>query len=297
MGHQPVIDHLLQRQLFFSRESPYFIYTHQIADAHRLHDHDFYELMFIAEGTGTHRTPHGDHRLCRGSLVSILPGTWHGMSDCNELSVNVCAINSALFENELSWIKSNSTLWPLFSSAALSLNNPRLVPLSLTDAALDNCRHHIFELRRYANADPVDARAAQIGQLLLLLNEMAACITAQPRARRDDESGLHPIVLKVIQLFDDNPDHEWRLDELGHRFDLTPTHLIRLFRADTGKTPIAYLNLQRLQRAAWLLIVKEAPIATIGMEVGWPDPNHFARRFKDEFGLSPRAYRAKYKKI
>lgn len=297
MSHKQPIDHLLQRQLFFSKDSPVFIYTHQVLEAHRLHDHDFYELMFITSGSGVHHTPHIDHPLHRGSLVSILPGTWHGMSECDALNVNICAINSALFDNELSWIKTNEASWPLFSRAALSLNAEGFVPLTMPDAAVENCRKHLFELRRYVNADPRQARAAQIGQLLLLLHEMASALDHHPLTRLAHDQGLHPVVVKVLQLFDDNPDHDWTLTEISRRFDITPTHLIRLFRTDVGKTPMAYLNLQRLHRAAWLLIVNKSSIAGIGAEVGLPDPNHFARRFKSEFGLSPRQYRAKYSKI
>ncbi len=291
------IEHLLHRHLFFSKDSPFFIYCHQIEHEHRLHDHDFYELMIITEGTGMHHTPHGTHPLQRGDMVMMLPGTWHGMSDCHALGVNVCAINPTLLENELHWLHRDPTLAPLLSSAALSLNQPGAMPVSLNDAVMKRCRRHIFELRQYADQDPYLVRSIQIGHLLMFLGELARFLSVQQLSSQQINDNLSPIVWNAKRTLEDNPKRAWTLDELSRRFDITPTHMIRLFRANTGETPIAYLNLQRLKRASWLLIVKDGPIAAIGAEVGFDDPNHFARRFKAEFGLSPRAYRAKYSKI
>ena len=42
-----------------------------------------------------------------------------------------------------------------------------------------------------------------------------------------------------------------------------------------------------------LVVTTDAPIASIGAEVGWTDPSHFARRFRQHMGISPRAYRAR----
>jgi AraC-like DNA-binding protein len=35
------------------------------------------------------------------------------------------------------------------------------------------------------------------------------------------------------------------------------------------------------------------PIALVGKQVGWHDPNYFARRFRAAFGISAREYRQK----
>lgn len=227
----------------------------------------------------------------------MLPGTWHGMSDCNALGVNVCAINPAVLENELSWLYSDSMLSPLLSTAALSLQQPGVMPLSLTENVLDRCRKHIFELRQYADQDPHLVRSIQIGHLLMFLGELARFLNTQQQAPCQANETYPPIVWNAVRLLEDNLNRAWTLNELSQCCDITPTHLIRLFRTHIGETPIAYLNLQRLRRASWLLIVDDHPIAGIGAEVGYPDPNHFARRFKTEFGLSPRSYRAKYSKI
>ena len=55
--------------------------------------------------------------------------------------------------------------------------------------------------------------------------------------------------------------------------------------------PIAYANRRRAERAAVLLATTDDPVAAIGAQVGWSDPSHFSRRFRQEFGAGPRDYR------
>lgn len=48
---------------------------------------------------------------------------------------------------------------------------------------------------------------------------------------------------------------------------------------------------RRLPEARRLLLVGSAPIAEIALAVGYGDPLHFSRRFRQLSGLSPRQYR------
>ena len=64
------------------------------------------------------------------------------------------------------------------------------------------------------------------------------------------------------------------------------------FKRWVGMPPIAYANRRRAERAAILLSTTDDPVAAIGAHVGWPDPSHFSRRFRREFGVGPRTYRA-----
>jgi AraC family L-rhamnose operon transcriptional activator RhaR len=69
---------------------------------------------------------------------------------------------------------------------------------------------------------------------------------------------------------------------------------VRLFKAQTGLPPLAYLARHRAERAAMLLLQTDRPIAQIGEAVGWDDPNYFARRFRAYFGVSATTYRARF---
>jgi transcriptional regulator GlxA family with amidase domain len=61
--------------------------------------------------------------------------------------------------------------------------------------------------------------------------------------------------------------------------------LVRLFKATAGRPPMAYLAPLRAEHAATLLLHSGQSVTCIGREVGWPDQNYFARRFKAHYGL------------
>ncbi|MGH3410980.1 MAG: helix-turn-helix domain-containing protein [Streptosporangiaceae bacterium] len=62
-----------------------------------------------------------------------------------------------------------------------------------------------------------------------------------------------------------------------------------------GQGIAAYIRRQRLQRARAMLADQQArplPVAQVGAQVGMPDPAHFSRLFRAEYGRSPRDVRA-----
>jgi len=132
--------------------------------------------------------------------------------------------------------------------------------------------------------------AAELGHLLVALDILAAGATsgAVPIPDRPLTSSL---VAEACQLLERDVTHQWTLAELSARLYVGPFHLARQFVRSVGMPPMRYLARWRAQRAAGLLVSTDQPVAAIGAAVGWPDPSQFSRRFRAEFGVSPRAYR------
>ena len=72
---------------------------------------------------------------------------------------------------------------------------------------------------------------------------------------------------------------------------LSPTHLIRTFRAAFGETPHRYLQRRRVERAMFLLRESDRSVTDICYEVGFGSTGTFSRTFRDIVGRSPRTYR------
>jgi len=81
-----------------------------------------------------------------------------------------------------------------------------------------------------------------------------------------------------------------RLDDLAAIARLSLHHLIRVFRAEIGLTPHAYLVDVRVRRARDLLKRGTSP-ADAALVVGFADQAHLTRAFKARLGVSPGAYR------
>jgi AraC-like DNA-binding protein len=53
-----------------------------------------------------------------------------------------------------------------------------------------------------------------------------------------------------------------------------------------------YARIYRLHLAARRLVDSGSPVSEIGYGVGFTSPAHFTARFRERFGMTPRAYRA-----
>ncbi|MFP3422319.1 AraC family transcriptional regulator, partial [Bacillus sp. SIMBA_161] len=68
-------------------------------------------------------------------------------------------------------------------------------------------------------------------------------------------------------------------------------HLSRLFKRQTGSTPIDYMIKLRMEKAKELLLTTEASLQEIAEGIGYADKYYFAKMFKRYTGIPPIRYR------
>jgi AraC-like DNA-binding protein len=73
---------------------------------------------------------------------------------------------------------------------------------------------------------------------------------------------------------------------------LSPFHLIRLFKAVFGETPLAYRARKRLEQARDHLLHSPKSIAEISAAAGYESRTAFDRAFIRRFGVTPGIVRA-----
>ena len=98
-------------------------------------------------------------------------------------------------------------------------------------------------------------------------------------------------VQRTIAIMEEQLHRRLTMTELASAVGLSVAHLIRLFHADTGATPGAFLHVLRMNRARLLLERTSLSVAEVMRQVGISDRSHFARDFKRAYGLSPRTLR------
>ena len=111
----------------------------------------------------------------------------------------------------------------------------------------------------------------------------------QPRLRL--LTPLRSEARKIADLLRSQSARQWSVSELAREVHLSKSQVGRVFVEAFGKSPIAYLTMLRAEQMAHLLRTTDAPIAMIGREVGWRDPNFAARQFRRSIGITPSRYR------
>jgi transcriptional regulator GlxA family with amidase domain len=79
--------------------------------------------------------------------------------------------------------------------------------------------------------------------------------------------------------------------DLAREVCLSPAHLQRLFKQETGVHLSALLSESRLRNAAQLLTTTDMEIKEVAYLAGYQHHSSFVRAFQRRFGLSPKQYR------
>lgn len=83
---------------------------------------------------------------------------------------------------------------------------------------------------------------------------------------------------------------ELSVEELSRELGMSRVHLYKKLLQITGKTPIEFIRIIRLKRAALLLRESQQNVSEIAYQLGFNNPKYFSKYFKDEFGVLPSVY-------
>lgn len=94
---------------------------------------------------------------------------------------------------------------------------------------------------------------------------------------------------RVLERIEAGPHQS--VSELARGVRLSPAHLQRLFKQETGVHISALLSENRLRMAAHLLSTTEMEIKEIAYRVGYQHHSSFVRAFQRRFHQAPKQYR------
>lgn len=101
---------------------------------------------------------------------------------------------------------------------------------------------------------------------------------------------------KAIQCVEENMDNsDFSVEMLSKEMGMSRVHLYKKLLSITGKTPIEFIRILRLKRAAQLLGKSQLTVSEVAYQVGFNNPKYFSRYFKEEFGMLPSVYAEKNK--
>ncbi|MEP0710645.1 MAG: ATP-binding protein, partial [Algoriphagus sp.] len=92
-------------------------------------------------------------------------------------------------------------------------------------------------------------------------------------------------------------DSQLSVEFLSKELGMSRVHLYKKLQSITGKSPIEFIRLIRLQRAAQLLAKSQMNVSEIAYLVGYNNAKYFAKHFKAEFSILPSEYAAKQQEI
>ena len=143
----------------------------------------------------------------------------------------------------------------------------------------------LLELRRLCGqATPSADRIDRVCERLILESLYAAKATDAPI----------DAVARVRALVEADCQREYDFAALAKAEGLSYPHFCRLWRQAVGVPPERFRSSLRMAQACRMLVEGVVTIGEVARIVGFPDPMHFARRFRALVGDTPTSYRARF---
>lgn len=102
---------------------------------------------------------------------------------------------------------------------------------------------------------------------------------------------------KILSYVKKNYSSNITLTQTAKDYSLSPEHLSRIFKQETGLTFHDYLTNIRLKEAECLLKQRKMTISEIAFSCGFNDSNYFSTKFKNLYGISPFRFRKQYEQL
>lgn len=102
------------------------------------------------------------------------------------------------------------------------------------------------------------------------------------------------LIDKAVKYVEENMSRsDLTVEELSKHLGMSRVHLYKKILALTGKTPVEFIRILRLKRAAQYLRDSQLNVSEIAYKLGFNNPKYFTKYFKEEFGISPSEYQNK----
>lgn len=256
-------------QLSFSRKAP--------GEEFPLHDHDFPEVFWIAEGEVDHTINGQTSRLVRGDLMFIRAQDTHHFLGAGTSGGGVIA-NFAIRPDLVTAFRRR-----YFPQGRHAWWTRSAVPplLSLNPADVHALEQAARELGAHTRPDRLATDR--------FLHELFHLLRA---SRREAPGAAEPAWLADARRALRDPQHlAAGVPRLASLAGCSPEHLARTVRRVHGVTPTDLVNRQRLDWAAGELMFTGREITEVALAAGFESLSHFYHLFRRQHGVPPRQFR------
>jgi len=273
------------------------------ADIHILHQSEFYRIVnykchcnicslsepeynssfcisFIRKGFFEYRVFRSDYEMHVGRILLSKPGYEH-----RTRHINNHPDITTLFDFKTSFFEEIKQQY--HSSAGWFLSNNDLhAMMYATSMETGYLYSHILQQiqSKQLNALYIDEMVMQLlDQVLRTMNNSKDLPVLEDRFKQ-----LHlGTIEKAIEYLHLHFSENISLHQLSQYCYVSPFHFSRLFKKVLGIPPHKYLLGIRLQHARFLLTSSSKSITDIAFGSGFQSIEHFATRYKQQFGISP----------
>ena len=270
----------------------YIVERHKSGFSYPLHEHRDFELNFVEHGAGAQRVV-GDNIEEIGEFDLALIGgenlqhAWQQgrcvSKDIREITIQFSA---DLFPESLLSKTQFSSIRRMLERSSLGLSFPieTIMDVYTTLNSLVGTQEPFYQYLQFMSL---------MYKLSVSENAKVLASSSFTPSETGGESDRVKMVKKYIY---DHFTEDVSLTSMAEMAGMSPTAFSRFFKTQTGSTLSDYVIDIRLGNAAHLLVDTAKSVSDICSECGFNNQSNFNRIFKAKRGVTPREFRAMFKK-
>ena len=256
---------------FITKNESVFLNFSESRDGDIPHNHDFYELVAIISGSGTHTINDITYKVMPGDIFLLNYNDYHSLTPINA-------------EHTFKWL---SCLW---LSDFYQINDRVLLKtkkyqdeytLDITNILLDMMRE--YNLKRTNYLDIIKL------QLITLMKKLSRIGENEDYQYADKYK--HNVVKNAVQFINTNYKNKMSLQDVADHVAISQVYLCKLFKERVDMGVIQYLRKVRINKAIELLLTTDCTINVLSESVGFTDVKSFYMAFRAQTGVSPASYK------
>lgn len=174
--------------------------------------------------------------------------------------------------------------------------------LSLTDFSLNHPIYHphskdlqeqMVKEMNYIISHPKESSFHLLGHLYLFFDYFIQSAKSTRLTQSSKMSDYY--IQEAIHYMEQNFQNDISIEEIAAVCGINRSYLGKIFRNSIGRSPQEFVMNYRMVKATELLKLTTLSISDIGTAVGYGNPLHFSRAFKNIYGVSPREWRNEHK--
>ena len=281
-------------ELTYNDLNPRFLFScllERKEEEQNYHCHDFIEIVIILKGKGHFIINDEKVLVSEGNVLILNPGTYHRSIPDSPHTLTECY----LAFTDVDFVNAPRNFFPFFQGQKMLGKLPERV------------KKEIFQLCCSIDRESQSRNPGRYFMLKAYLIQVLCLLERYQKQQRDEDLKRRThtryefksinkkyIVNQITKYMEEHYQEKISLDQIAANIYLSSFYISKLFKSETGDTPINYLISLRMNKARQLLDEKpDCSIQTVASAVGYEDAYHFSKLFKKYYGLSPLHYKAR----
>lgn len=255
----------------------------RVENEENYHSHDHIELCLAIKGSHEMYVDGKNYLLKEGDLMILNPGTYHRSLASTDQGPPVVECYIGFSGIHLRGQEPNHMMLP---------GGKQIYELPL------GLKQDIFKICAAMEKESGSCKAGRYFMLKSYVIQIICLLIREEHEKAEEHEGYifkstnkKYVVKQIKKYLEEHYQEKISLDTIAQNMYLSTFYISKLFKNETGDTPINYLIQIRMEKAG--KIIKEGKaksIQDVAAMVGYEDAYHFSKLFKKYYGMSPSSY-------